>query len=29
MLSALAWAIVLIVAHWRRARPEPLERSGS
>jgi hypothetical protein len=25
MLSALAWATCLIVAHWRRARPEPLE----
>jgi hypothetical protein len=25
MLSALAWALCLIVAHWQRARPEPLE----
>ncbi len=25
MMSALAWAICLIVAHWQRARPEPLE----
>ena len=25
MVSALAWAICLIVAHWQRARPEPLE----
>jgi hypothetical protein len=25
MLSALAWAVFLIVSHWQRARPEPLE----
>lgn len=25
MMSALAWALCLIVAHWRRARHEPLE----
>jgi hypothetical protein len=25
MLSALAWAICLIISHWQRARPEPLE----
>jgi hypothetical protein len=24
MMSALAWALCLIVAHWQRARPEPL-----
>jgi hypothetical protein len=25
MFSALAWALCLVVAHWQRARPEPLE----
>jgi hypothetical protein len=25
MMSALAWATCLIIAHWQRARPEPLD----